>query len=209
MMSPQAPAVLPPQPRQTSGLAITSLICGVASFVLLVIPAIVAIICGHVARSRIKKSHGALQGKGLALAGLICGYASLFLITATITTIVYNVNESKRVKAEQVAEEIRRGKEIHQLLLKYEADHGHFPPTLQELEDKGYCPSIKSLQTIQGKNWTYYHSQSSKSDPNMLILWGHDTDVIIYVDGTTDRAQSYSAHMTALSRMRHNDYVNE
>jgi hypothetical protein len=42
--------------------------------------AIPAVICGHVAHSRIKRSGGALAGNGLALGGLITGYFSIAMI---------------------------------------------------------------------------------------------------------------------------------
>jgi hypothetical protein len=63
--------------------AILSLVFGALSPVLIcpcslsVLTAPAAIILGHVARSRIRKSPGQLTGGGLALAGLILGYASL------------------------------------------------------------------------------------------------------------------------------------
>lgn len=41
---------------------------------------IVAVILGHVALSRIKKSGGALGGQGIAIGGLVTGYMSSFLI---------------------------------------------------------------------------------------------------------------------------------
>jgi general secretion pathway protein G len=41
--------------------------------------AIPAVICGHVAYSRVRRSAGALSGEGLALAGLITGYISIAL----------------------------------------------------------------------------------------------------------------------------------
>jgi hypothetical protein len=42
--------------------------------------AIPAIICGHVAKSKIKAAAGALGGDGLALAGLILGYVNIGLM---------------------------------------------------------------------------------------------------------------------------------
>ena len=59
-------------------MAIVSVVLGVLSFlcipIILVIPAIV---CGHVAWSKISKSGGALQGKGVAVVGLIVGYLAI------------------------------------------------------------------------------------------------------------------------------------
>jgi hypothetical protein len=46
--------------------------------------AIPAIICGHIAYSRIKKSAGALTGEGMALAGLTTGYVGVVLSLAWI-----------------------------------------------------------------------------------------------------------------------------
>ena len=68
-----------------SGLAIWSLVCGILAVVLSVacvgpLFAIPAVICGHMAHSRIKRSGGALSGGGLALGGLITGYISIAMI---------------------------------------------------------------------------------------------------------------------------------
>jgi len=71
-----------------SGLAITSLVCGIISVTCLgIITGIPAIICGHIARSRIKKNPTTFSGAGMALAGLILGYISIVL-TIVIPFIV-------------------------------------------------------------------------------------------------------------------------
>src|SRR5947207_4287706 len=69
---------------KTSTLAVWSLILGCLAIVLLLgcigpVVAIPAVICGHLAYSRIKRSAGALSGEGMALAGLITGYISIGL----------------------------------------------------------------------------------------------------------------------------------
>lgn len=68
----------------TSGLAIASLILGIAGFVLpFVLPSIAAIILGFMARSRIRQS--GQGGRGIALAGIILGFvAILFAIGFSI-----------------------------------------------------------------------------------------------------------------------------
>ena len=71
--------------QQTAGLAIASLILGIAGLVLIgPLGAIPAVICGHMAKSRIKESQGTLQGDGMALAGLILGYVNLGLMIVMI-----------------------------------------------------------------------------------------------------------------------------
>ncbi|MCE2571322.1 DUF4190 domain-containing protein [Motilimonas eburnea] len=61
----------------TSSLAIVSLIFGILG--LFFFGSLIAVICGHIARSNIRQSQGKLAGDGMALAGLIMGYLSLFL----------------------------------------------------------------------------------------------------------------------------------
>lgn len=74
-----APPARQLEPPKTSALAITSLICGILG--LLLVPfALVAIVCGHIARSNIKNSGGTIGGAGVALGGLITGYLGLVAV---------------------------------------------------------------------------------------------------------------------------------
>ncbi len=70
------------QPMRTSGTAIASLIFGiVAWFGLPIIGALVAVICGHIARGEIRRMlPGTIEGDGMAIAGLILGYLQLVLV---------------------------------------------------------------------------------------------------------------------------------
>ena len=59
-------------------MAIVSVVLAVLSFACVpIFPVIPAIVCGHVAWSKISKSGGALQGKGIAIVGLIVGYLAI------------------------------------------------------------------------------------------------------------------------------------
>ncbi len=62
--------------KETVGSASASLVLGILGMFLF-IPAIPAIICGHVARSKIKRAPDIYSGKGMALAGLILGYVAI------------------------------------------------------------------------------------------------------------------------------------
>ncbi len=64
---------------KTSGLAIVSLVFGILDIIGLAIcgGSFVAIICGHLALSKIKQSGGTISGRGIAIAGLVLGYVSL------------------------------------------------------------------------------------------------------------------------------------
>ena len=59
-------------------MAIVSVVLAVLSFAYIPIVAVIpAIVCGHVAWSKISKSGGALRGKGIAIVGLIVGYLAI------------------------------------------------------------------------------------------------------------------------------------
>jgi hypothetical protein len=74
---PPLPAVSPSTPR-IAPIAICSVVLAVLSFLCLpIIPVIPAIVCGHIAWSKIRKSGGALHGKGIAIIGLIVGYLAV------------------------------------------------------------------------------------------------------------------------------------
>lgn len=86
-----------PLQQQTSGFAISSMILGilgiVIGWIILTIPSILAVIFGHVARGKIRRSGGAITGDGMALAGLIMGYSVITIagigILAAISTPAY------------------------------------------------------------------------------------------------------------------------
>jgi len=67
------------QEGRTPGIAVTSLILGISSIAVCLglFTAIPAVICGHIAYSRIKGAGGMLKGQGTALAGLITGYIGI------------------------------------------------------------------------------------------------------------------------------------
>jgi DNA-directed RNA polymerase subunit RPC12/RpoP len=80
--------------QRASGLAIASFVCSLSSFITCIgwLP---GIICGHMARSRIRRNPS-LKGSGLATAGLVIGY--LFLMSEVGTTAVYVWRVSNAVK---------------------------------------------------------------------------------------------------------------
>ena len=82
---PVRPTPMASQPSGASGLAVTSLILGIFSVTILsILAGIPAVICGHIARSRVRKAGGAVGGGGMALAGLIMGYISFSVIPIAI-----------------------------------------------------------------------------------------------------------------------------
>jgi competence protein ComGC len=64
--------------KQMVGVAVASLVLGILGLILIgPLGSIPAVICGHVAKSRIKNNPDMLTGDGMALAGLILGYVQI------------------------------------------------------------------------------------------------------------------------------------
>ena len=72
-------------PVKTSGLAVASLCCSLGTLVVGPFGFVPGIICGHMAKSQIKRSLG-LGGSGMATAGLAVGYG--FLVLSVIGVVV-------------------------------------------------------------------------------------------------------------------------
>jgi hypothetical protein len=75
------PAVSPP----TSGLAIGSLVCGIAELFTFGFAAIPAVILGHLARAHIRETGE--RGDGMAVAGLVLGYLAIGIWTLIIIVL--------------------------------------------------------------------------------------------------------------------------
>ncbi|MDE2149868.1 MAG: DUF4190 domain-containing protein [Gammaproteobacteria bacterium] len=64
--------------RRTSVAAVLSMVFGILTwFALPLVGAVIAVICGHVARAEIRNSGGSIDGDGLAVAGLVLGWLNL------------------------------------------------------------------------------------------------------------------------------------
>jgi len=85
-----APAPVPARDAapaaQTNRLAVASLVCALAVFVLPLPTSILAIVFGHIARGQIRRTGE--KGDGLALAGLILGWAEVVIISLALVGFV-------------------------------------------------------------------------------------------------------------------------
>lgn len=74
---------------RTSGTAIASLTFGIVTWIFLpFVGALVAVICGHVARSEIRRMPpGTIEGDGMAIAGLVLGYLHLVICVLCVLLI--------------------------------------------------------------------------------------------------------------------------
>ncbi|MEO6846530.1 MAG: DUF4190 domain-containing protein [Chthoniobacterales bacterium] len=180
----------PQTEQKTSGLAITSLILGILSVTCCgLFTGVAAIICGHIAHSKIGRSAGELKGKRLAIAGFVLGYVSI-VITIILTAIMLPgmsgaVQKGKQALqlgyAQQIAIAMRKGG--HEIM---PADSGI--TTVSQLKEKlvqnGMPPEL--IRGIPFENFLIGNVSASDSADTILIRSApdHSVDaVIIHLSG--------------------------
>jgi hypothetical protein len=101
---PPLPDTVPVVVQKTSALAVASLVCSLSSLVTCVgwFP---GIICGHLAKSRIRRNP-ALKGNGLATAGLAIGYLILLLEVASAGVWVMRLSAAVKQGIHDVRQEM-------------------------------------------------------------------------------------------------------
>jgi len=155
------------------GLAVVSLSLGVMSLMsaLLVIPALCAIITGHLAMHKIRHTNRELGGHRLALTGTIMGYVSVMMFSLILISGILLwpkfgsdvkdfLYEGKQVLEEQkLAKPMRNASELFLLCERYARDHNDaYPKTWQDLE-KGYSNAVdlkKWLSSAHTNDPAYY-----------------------------------------------------
>jgi len=140
--------------QKTDDMAILSLILGVLSMVIFsIFTGIPAVILGHKARGRIKRSMGALTGDGIALAGLIMGYLSFLAIPFILITAAIAIPNllSARVAANEAAA-IGSVRTITVAQVSYATNHQEegFTCSLADLGNAGLLDSTLASGTKSG-----------------------------------------------------------
>jgi hypothetical protein len=158
-MEPNPPPV--PGTAKNSRLAIWSLVLGILGLVFLIICigpvlfSIPAVICGHLALGRIKRSAGALGGHGLALGGLITGYAAIALIPLLVIIAIPNFTKAREVafKNQCLINLHRIDGAKQQWALENKKD-SEAAPTAQDIDK--YLPDGKTFESLHcPKDGTY------------------------------------------------------
>ncbi|HBJ83917.1 MAG TPA: hypothetical protein DDZ88_08620 [Verrucomicrobiales bacterium] len=191
----RAPVAMLPQ---SSGMAIVSLVCGILGFVTLGLGSIPAIITGHLARSRINKSAGALGGGGLALAGLILGYVCLVLtfvaILASLAVPAFSSIQQKAIQTKTMSQ----AKQIVVGMKLYAAEHeGSLPPTLatlyeEDILDDGRMPDSPVGKESPAAAWDYRGAGlKDTADGTAIVLVSRKADrakkkIVARLDGTVE-----------------------
>jgi hypothetical protein len=168
--TPAIPGLPGSQQDPAAGLAVASLVLGILSFGLTCVSGIPAIICGHMALARQKRTGYA--GGGIAIAGLVTGYTGTLLIgmialLASISIPVYG-QAQERVK---LVKSMNNAKEIVAACQKYDLDHKEYPPSLDALGE--YAPSPEVFQdplSPEHGNDGYWYSEPDRYAPGNTVV---------------------------------------
>jgi hypothetical protein len=74
--------------RGTNGLAVASLVLGIAQIFICIIGGILALVFGYIARRQIDESGGTQGGRGMAVAGIILGWIGIGLGIAYVVIVI-------------------------------------------------------------------------------------------------------------------------
>lgn len=171
---------------QTSGMAITALCLGIVSLLtcgLMGVGALAAIICGHIALSKIKESESSLRGRGMAMSGLIMGYVCLILVGLSLAAALTTPMFSKLSEIAPVSKSVMNATLIVSACKTYASTHdGAYPKTLEELVELGLITDANVLKDPLSKDgaangYEYFGGQMSTADSAEKILFMSKTEL--------------------------------
>lgn len=175
-------------PPRTSALAVWSLVLGILGMITLGATSIVAIICGHLAHGKIRRSAGLLTGKGLAIAGFVLGYIGLILGLLIIAGFMAgNAAITKAKKVTAMATAIA----IESAVNNFYTEYGAMP---SEIEITDTSKDVSLVKTLRGddptrntrkirflsvKEGTYNMNGVDLVTFKIFDPWGHGYQVIL------------------------------
>jgi hypothetical protein len=138
-------------PEKTSGFAIASLVLGLVGGSLL------AVIFGHIALRRIKRSWGLLTGRGMAIAGLVLGYIGMVAAIAFAALIVIAYGNYQTASSGKALEsDVRNAVVVVEQCIAFDPT-GAFPrSTVIDSGNSGaICPGGNAILSLDGETLTY------------------------------------------------------
>ena len=186
------PPTHPPHSQpQTSGLAITSMVLGILVFCTGGLTSLPAIITGHIAQSRIKRSQGEQGGKGMAIAGLVMGYLGILVFIAALVGMAVAI-QGQRITSARM-EIISNMRTMGLELAEFETEYGALPSdalaekvqqatssslsmtgadVLNQLEaySPGILEEVLTVGKSTGGDWIYFPGQSMGNGESAPVL---------------------------------------
>jgi hypothetical protein len=194
-----------PVARRVSALSVWALALSVFSFFLMCLgpfAAMAAVVCGHLALSRIKVSAGSLAGRGLARAGLAVGYLSVFVYLVMVPLFVAPAldRSRERIREQMCTDNVRQ---IAAACLKYsESNDGYPPENLDQLRpilgvSSNGLPLVFLCPASRDHSAPSYEIETARAlaafgKPAHLVLvrekeaHHHGRRVVAYADGTLE-----------------------
>ena len=149
----------------TSGMAVASLICGIASFCLSFITAVPGLILGIISLSQISSSNGRLGGRGMAITGIICS------VMGTVVIPIVGILIALLLPALQAAREAARRntsaanmKNVALALHIHHDVHGTFPAAVDQSEGAPVSWRTKILPHLEQSSLYEQYDQSQAWD---------------------------------------------
>jgi type II secretory pathway pseudopilin PulG len=181
------PALPPAAPAgQETALAVTSLVLGILAVACFgPLTGLPAVITGHMARSRARKSPAVYGGEGLALGGLITGYIGLAVSGVAIMAALLLPALAKAKERAQTIQCVNQMKSIGLALRMYASDHGDaFPPNLASASNELstakilICPADRqrvppadwSSATAENISYEYTRPEAGGERPGEVML---------------------------------------
>jgi type IV pilus assembly protein PilA len=119
------------------------------------LPAIAAIILGHISRSEIRKSNGRLKGTGMATAGLVMGYGVIAMLPFVLIIAAIAIPNLLRARiAANEASAVRTVREINVAEITYQTTYPNIGVTcrLDSLGGRNLpAPSAEHAQLLEDR----------------------------------------------------------
>lgn len=183
----------PPQP-ENSGMATTSMILGIISFLGVPLCGITALITGIIAKHKINSSNGLLLGNGKAITGIIFGCFSIIRIFIAFALILPAL-----VKAREHAREISCVSNLKQIglgIMMYASDnHEYLPKSLEDIQEYigrddrvMKCPNAKDSEDgtytlLPLEKRKMYEIKYLSETPTIVCTRHKRFDIEAYADG--------------------------
>lgn len=133
----------PSSPPRTPLAAVVSLIFGLMAFLTMLVfigafPAIIAVIAGHVAISRIRHSQGRLAGHAIAVTGVVLGYMTLVGTSILMLVVLFAYQPARQALTDyRQHQSMRNASHLYFAAEAYARDHnGKYPKKWSDLKGR-------------------------------------------------------------------------